>query len=103
MSPVRDTPSAGGGRTYPYIGFVKSVAGTSPGPASGITYTIAVNTPEGVIEWAGVAPDNQRPPDVYDTIAAGVGTACLVYEFGGRQWIYITEYPDSAECEEPEE
>ena len=43
-----------------------SVQGQTPGPASGISYTVGVNMPSGVVVIDGVVPYENRWPDALD-------------------------------------
>lgn len=81
-----------------YHGAIVSVQGTNPGAASGISYTIDVNTPEGAIRMVGIKPANNRPPDTIDTKAAAVGSAILVSFVGGIVQAFIPEFPDWQSC-----
>lgn len=81
-------------------GVVRSVQGQNPGPASGITYTVAINMPAfgGSVEFAGVVPHNTRYPDDLDTRAALPGTAVSGVLMGEELQLTIIELPDFAEC-----
>ena len=81
-----------------YYGIVVSVQGTNPGAASGITYTIDVNMPDGVMRFTGVKPAWNRPPDTIDTKAAPVNTAILVSLVAGVVQAFIPEFPDWQSC-----
>jgi hypothetical protein len=47
-------------------GTILSAQGTYPGPASGITYTIRADLPEGPVTLTGQAPNAWRWPDELD-------------------------------------
>jgi hypothetical protein len=81
------------------LGRVVEVAGTSPGPASGITYTIACHDQQvdGVFRVT-----NQRPvrrwPETIDTVAFEVGTMVVgVTDANVLQW-HSMEMPDFGAC-----
>jgi hypothetical protein len=81
------------------LGRVVEVSGTSPGPASGITYTIACHDPQvdGVFRVT-----NQRPvrrwPETIDTVAFEVGTMVVgVTDTSVLQW-HSMEMPDFGAC-----
>lgn len=83
----------------PMTGVIVSVQGTTPGPASGITYTVKVNLPNGsTAEYAGVKPHNTRYPDSIDTVAASNGTAFFVFSVGGIFQYQIIELPATTGC-----
>jgi hypothetical protein len=50
-----------------YMGAVTGRSTGTPGPASGITYTVSWNSPTGIRSLSGVAPP-LRWPDTFDTI-----------------------------------
>ena len=78
---------------------VKAINGTSPGPASGITYDIAFNTPRGSRVALGVVPSHTRPPDVVNTVAAALGSACVVQEVSGNmRFVILGEFPEFGVC-----
>ena len=60
-------------------GIVMSVIGTTPGPASGITYQVAVFTDQGTVHLE-MEPVGARFPDELQTIAAPAGTAVTVHQ-----------------------
>jgi hypothetical protein len=84
-------------------GIIDSVQGTNPGPASGITYTIKINTDAGPILIPGVRPCNQRPADDVD-IRVTVDpdpekrTKVLGVKNGEYYEFMIIEQQDYAEC-----
>lgn len=83
----------------PICGIITEYTGTSPGPASGITYTIKANMPQGVVVIPGCTPSSWRWPDsipvdaqaMVDTVVLGVLTESVV------QWSFI-ERPALEEC-----
>jgi hypothetical protein len=80
-------------------GTIAAVHGTSPGPASGITYDVDVNEPGvGVMRLEGVAPHHQRWPDHIDTVAASVGDLVAVAIVGKSVQFHIVETADTTEC-----
>jgi len=65
-------------------GVIVSVQGTNPGPASGISYTVKLNLPDGTTPtYSGVKPHNYRHPDTIDTIAATIGSGFFAFSIGG--------------------
>lgn len=81
-------------------GIVRSFAGTSPGPASGLTYTIDAYFPRaGLVTLAGQTPACERRPDTVDVTAVAIGTGVLGILFDGQiiQWMF-RELDAYAEC-----
>lgn len=76
------------------------VAASSPaGAASGITYTVDITMPTGVVRRSGIAPDSNRPPETVDTRAASVGTCYLAFEKSPGVLAHpFQEWPDFAAC-----
>lgn len=71
-------------------GVVRSVEGTNPGPASGITYTVDVNVGSTVPRrMSGVKPHNARLPDAIKTVAASVGSVVAVYVIAGQHFQFL--------------
>lgn len=79
---------------------IESVHGTNPGPASGITYTLRINTESGPMLLAGVRPHNARPGDgdAIDIRAASPGTYVIGVQEGQYFMFTIIEHEDSAPC-----
>jgi len=73
-------------------------APASPGPASGMVYTIAVNYPRGKLDYPNVGLDGDRPPDEYDARPLRVGTAFLGFELDGRIYFPIAERIADGTC-----
>lgn len=83
----------------PIIGRIVSVQGTTPGPASGITYTIACHDAnvDGVYRLDGQKPI-RRWPDTIDTVAFAVGSMVHgIVDANVVQW-HSMEMPDFGEC-----
>lgn len=80
-------------------GVIISHAGTSPGPASGITYTIATADPNaaGVFNMRNQTPVS-RWPDTLDTVAMPDGTGVIGVSVGAVVSWHFVELPDFAEC-----
>lgn len=81
------------------LGRIVEVNGTTPGPASGITYTIACHDPQ--VEGP-FRVTNQRPirrwPDAIDTVAFAVGSMVIgVSDSAVLQW-HSMEMPDFGAC-----
>jgi hypothetical protein len=81
------------------LGRIVAVQGTTPGPASGITYTIACHDPQVDGPFRVV---NQRPirrwPDSIDTVAFAVGSMVVgVTDAAILQW-HSMEMPDFGAC-----
>lgn len=87
-----------------YIGAVTAASSATPGPASGITYTVTWETPAGIVSQSGLAP-SQRWPDDIDTVPYSVTDPTkrvavrvidiegfLIFLFGS------IELPDFVEC-----
>lgn len=72
-------------------GTVSGHTGTSPGPASGITYDVVANMEGGVTQTVrGITPIGTRLPDAVNTVAAPNGSFCHVYIVGGHFQIVVT-------------
>ncbi len=82
----------------PRLGMITAINGTNPGPASGITYDVAVNEPTGVVTYLKIVPANARPADTIDTKAAPVNTGVWVYSSGQKMFFLIPEFPDWGTC-----
>ena len=83
----------------PIIGRVVSVQGTTPGPASGIAYTIACHDAnvDGVYRLEGQKPI-RRWPDTLDTVAWYVGSLVQgIVDANVVTW-HTLELPDFADC-----
>jgi len=77
---------------------IRSVSGGTPqpdgsaiGPAAGITYTVAVNTPEGTYDVPGVQPFWSRPTGA-DIQSARPNDTCLPVEVGDQTQFLIAEH-----------
>lgn len=81
------------------LGRIQTVNGTSPGPASGITYTIGVHDPnvEGVYTLENQAP-MQRWPNELDITAVSVGTIVIGTAEANRIRWHFLEMPAFADC-----
>lgn len=81
------------------IGRIVSVEGVSPGPATFISYTIAVHDPnvEGIFRLEGQRPI-QRWPDALDTVALPVGMLVMgATEANVIRWHFM-EMPAFKDC-----
>jgi len=80
-------------------GVILSHSGQSPGPASGITYSIATADPNaaGVFTLNSQVPVT-RWPDVIDTVAIPDGTGVIGVSVGAVVSWHFTEYPDFGAC-----
>jgi hypothetical protein len=84
-------------------GIVIAINGTNPGPASGISYNIAVDLEGAEVVFQDMVPFGARLPDDLDTVAAPVGTPIVVSDRGGN--IRLLPPGESFQievCEEPE-
>jgi hypothetical protein len=81
------------------LGRIASVNGTSPGPSSGITYTIGVHDPnvEGVYTLNNQAP-MQRWPNDLDITAVPAGTIVIGTAEANRIRWHFMEMPAFADC-----
>jgi len=81
------------------LGRIASVQGTSPGPSSGITYTIGVHDPnvEGVYVLNNQAP-MQRWPNDLDITAVPAGTIVIGTAEANRIRWHFMEMPAFADC-----
>lgn len=85
----------------PYMGVVAAKAGYTGTPvlAAGISYTLNVNTPEGVLVLGpGAKPHNERPPPPRITHGAPIGSLCLVQFVAGVAQIFMIEWPATKVC-----
>lgn len=77
---------------YSSMGVIVSVQGQNPGPASGISYTVKVNLPNGsTAQFSEVKPHNYRHPDTIDTVAATPGSGFAYFSIGGQFQYQIIE------------
>jgi len=82
-------------------GIVMSVIGTNPGPASGITYEVAVFTDTGTLNIE-MEPVGSRFPDELQTVAAPEGTPVIVQQVVGEFMLMPPGESFEIEvCEEP--
>lgn len=81
------------------LGIITAVNGTSPGPASGITYTIVVSDPAtaGAFPMEGQVPYS-RWPDELDIVALAPGVPVLGAAIGGEITWHFWEQPAFADC-----
>ena len=83
----------------PIIGRIVSVQGTTPGPASGLSYTIACHDAnvDGVYRLSGQRPI-RRWPDTLDTVAWAVGSLVQgIVDANIVTW-HTMEMPDFGPC-----
>jgi hypothetical protein len=83
---------------------IEAVVGTTPGPASGISYDVRVYRESGGdLRLTAITPTGERFPDEINTVAAKVGTVVIVAERGGRLSLLPPgESFEAEECEEVE-
>jgi hypothetical protein len=81
------------------LGVITAVNGTTPGPASGITYTIVVSDPAtaGTFPMEGQVPYS-RWPDELDIVALVPGVPVLGAAIGGEITWHFWEQPAFADC-----
>jgi hypothetical protein len=81
------------------LGIITAVNGTTPGPASGITYTIMVSDPAtaGTFPMEGQTPYS-RWPDELDIVALVPGVPVLGAALGGEITWHFWEQPAFADC-----
>jgi hypothetical protein len=78
---------------------VTASAGTTPGPASGITYSGIYQDSEGNrFEVSNLVPTCDRPPDTIDTRAAPAGSTWPAAMIGGVLSVTIVEREDYGNC-----
>lgn len=84
-------------------GTISAVSGATPGPASGIAYTIKYNDNGSVIELSQQVPVMRQWPDEIDTDgAAQIGTKAFGFMTEeGRIWWFFQERPVIQDCEAP--
>jgi len=81
-------------------GYIIATNQTEPGPASAITYTIQMETKDGVIDIAGCRPANNLPPDTLDVDATqAIGTMAIGFASAGRVRWFIHLWPEQIYCE----
>lgn len=71
-----------------YPGEVTARSTSTPGPASAMTYTVAVHLRPSDREFTGVRPWVQQWPDAYDSQPYKVGTKVICMEVG-REWFFL--------------
>lgn len=83
------------------LGRIVNVQGTTPGPAGGIAYTIAVHDPavDGVYRLELQRPLRRWPDDI-DIVACEVGEIVIGTVSANRVQWHFHEYPDFAACPE---
>lgn len=81
------------------LGRIVTIIGTTPGPASGISYTIAVHDPatEGVYRLERQAPIKRWPDDI-DVEACDEGSIVIGTVSANRVQWHFYEYPAFADC-----
>ena len=81
------------------LGVITAVNGTTPGPASGITYTIMVSDPAtaGTFPMEGQVPYS-RWPDELDIVALTPGVPVIGAALGGEITWHFWEQPAFADC-----
>jgi hypothetical protein len=81
------------------LGRIKTVAGSSPGPSSSISYTISVHDPnvEGVYTLVNQAPVQRWPNDL-DIKAMPVGSIVIGSVEANRVRWHFIEMPAFADC-----
>jgi len=81
------------------LGRIVNVQGTTPGPAGGIAYTIAVHDPavDGVYRLELQRPLRRWPDDI-DIVACEVGEIVIGTVSSNRVQWHFHEYPDFAAC-----
>ncbi|MCJ8334300.1 MAG: hypothetical protein MJH10_08685 [Epibacterium sp.] len=85
-----------------YRGVITAVIGSSPGPASGISYGVSFKREGGTVNVEGVKPVGGRFPDELNTVAAPVGTPVIVQDWAGQHYLMPPgETFELEECEEP--
>ena len=66
---------------------------TAPGPASGMAYTMVVNTATGARTVEGIVPVMERWPDEIDVMPIKPGTFVMVGTVNGRWQLGARELP----------
>lgn len=69
------------------FGVVESVNGSVPGPASGLTYNVALNGSGKVLRFSNVVPANARYPDIVNVFPAPPGSGVLAQR-SGDTWVF---------------
>lgn len=85
----------------PLLGQISAVIGTTPGPASGLTYKVKYTAPGGgVVETPPLVPANhhERPPDTVDVVAVPVATWVIGAEENGLTLFFFRERDDFGAC-----
>jgi len=83
-------------------GVIMAINGATPGPASGISYKIAVDTQSGDVVLDSMVPWGARFPDELNTVAAPVGTPVAVSNRAGNyRQLPPGESIQIEVCEEP--
>ena len=81
------------------LGTVVSAQGTTPGPASAITYTIKVDENGSIIQLTGIVPENRPHGSEIDIRAARPGSLVLVcYRDQRTDFLVFGEEPDYGPC-----
>lgn len=86
-----------------YLGIVVAADGTTPGPASGMTYDIVINREDGgQFYLTGIAPVLPRWPDAVNCVRHEEGQRVMVQRSRGTYYMLTPEMPSIEECEEGE-
>jgi hypothetical protein len=87
-----------------FLGAVEAAYGTTPGPASGMSYDVIVNNGSGLgrLRWKGMVPQLPRWPDEVPVIRHRLGQIVQVQRSRGIYYLLTPEMPAVVECEEVE-
>ena len=78
---------------------VSGVDASGKGPASGITYSVQITRPTGpVITIPNGLPNQERPSDLVNTVAAKVGQTCFCSRIANTWYFNVWEWPDIKNC-----
>lgn len=85
-----------------FLGTVIAAYGTTPGPSSGFTYDLVINSANGLVELNGAAPVLPRWPDAVNCVRHEEGQRVHVQRSAGVYYMMTPEMPSIEECEEAE-
>lgn len=81
-----------------YFGVIRSHNGPAVGPASGISYNVAVNMPGGTRLLEGIRPAVDRWPDAFNVRPISPATAVWIADVRGQVQLMARELPNAVEC-----
>jgi hypothetical protein len=87
-----------------FLGIVEAAEGTTPGPASAMSYDVVINNGSAIgrLRFEGMVPQLPRWPDEVPVIRHPPGQIVQVQRSRGIYYLLTPELPAVVECEEVE-